>query len=113
MSAPIDMNDPQEGFYKCKMVKGGPWVPVKIWMQDGSRNPDTNDLESDQFLRAMRNGQDISPFDIWTWCAEHPITEQRYLYMIAAAEWDLENNPDSPFANPRKAIDISKTQSIF
>lgn len=40
------------GYYKVRIVGGGPWVPIEVFLEDGDRNPETWELESDQWLSA-------------------------------------------------------------
>jgi hypothetical protein len=41
-----------EGYYKVRQRAKGPWVPVHVWLEDGERDPDTWELQSDQRWRA-------------------------------------------------------------
>lgn len=41
-----------DGFYKVRLVRAGPWVPVRVYLEDGERDPETWELLSDQWLRA-------------------------------------------------------------
>lgn len=60
----IDANTPRPGFYKKRDGKGGKWLPVMIRYDDRGQ------------LRA-RVGADsgVDPYDVWTWCAAHPISK--------------------------------------
>ena len=41
-----------EGYYKVRQRAKGPWIPIHIWLEDGDRDPETWELESDQHYRA-------------------------------------------------------------
>jgi hypothetical protein len=41
-----------EGYYKVRARKAGPWIPIRIWLEDGDRDPETWELESDQIWKA-------------------------------------------------------------
>lgn len=41
-----------EGYYKIRRRAKGPWIPIHIWLEDGERDPDTWELQSDQKWRA-------------------------------------------------------------
>lgn len=41
-----------EGYYKVRLRAKGPWVPIHIWLEDGDRDPETWELESDQIWKA-------------------------------------------------------------
>lgn len=109
----IDLNNPECGWYKTRLVKGGPFVPAKIWYEDGDRCPDTGELMSDQILMCMINTEARNPFVEWTRLAKSPITEAEYDLMIQQRDWDEENDPGSKSQNPREAIDLLTQKSIF
>lgn len=46
------IDTPLEGYFKTKAQKRGAWVPVRVWLEDGDRNPETWELESDQKWKA-------------------------------------------------------------
>ena len=41
-----------DGFYRIRLRAKGPWVPIRVILEDGERDPDTWELLSDQWLRA-------------------------------------------------------------
>lgn len=41
-----------EGYYKVRSRAKGPWIPIHIWLEDGDRDPETWELESDQKWKA-------------------------------------------------------------
>jgi hypothetical protein len=41
-----------EGYYKVRARKAGPWIPIRVWLEDGDRDPETWELESDQIWKA-------------------------------------------------------------
>jgi hypothetical protein len=41
-----------DGYYKVRLRARGPWVPVRVVLEDGERDPETWELLSDQWLRA-------------------------------------------------------------
>ena len=60
------------GLYKTRSYKNGPWIPVKVWLEDGERCPDTNELISDQTFKAEINEDEKSPFN---WHEVEPFQE--------------------------------------
>lgn len=112
MADRVDINDPRPGFYRKKLAKGGVWVPVRIWITEAERD-EAGDLLEDEIIRCEVDGEERDPFEVWPWVDEKSIDESEYRYMRAGAEWDRKNDPDAPAANPRQAIDISKTRSLF
>lgn len=71
--------EPQCGFYKTRLVKGGPWVPVRIWCEQ-EIDPETGELTAPEILRCECDGQRRDPWLIWT-----------YLTPISRAHWDALN----------------------
>lgn len=95
--------EPQCGWYRRRLVPGGPLVAVRISMRadvdaDG-------ELTGDETLEAWLGGNWRDPQEEWTYCAGRPVTEAEFLYMEARAHHATQFDPGSPFASPRKRID--------
>lgn len=104
--------EPRPGFYRTRVVKGGPFVPVAIWIEQ-ELDPDTGQLLSDERVVATVNGQPKDPESIWQWCCAHPISEEDYRYYSAYGKWAEEWAPDDPAANPRREVDLNKLEPAF
>jgi hypothetical protein len=78
---PVHDNDPQPGYYRTKRRGGGKAQPVAIW-HDGER------------LRAIRDGIDVDPSTIWTWCCMHPIPYETYVAVAERGEPWPEDVPE-------------------
>lgn len=108
-SPPRHEGDPQAGWFKRRMVKGGPWVPVRIYV-DRDIDPVTGELTRDEVLRIEVEGIDKGdPADQWT-----------YLTPISRAEFDHLMDyrlRDSRMADAMTPIDLSQTptppQGVF
>lgn len=112
-----DIHDgcPEQGFYRVRDGKHGPFLPVAIWNADGR-------------WIAQRNGKDTSAEDIWTWCCRNPISEEAYYAALDGKGWPDEptaptmghNLPDDPHealaleyaAEKETAIDLLKTKVV-
>lgn len=46
------IDEPREGYFVVRAFAAGPWIPVRVWLEDGERDPDTWELLSDQTWRA-------------------------------------------------------------
>lgn len=68
-------DEPQCGYYKRRMVRGGPFVPVEIWMEQDI-DPETGELTAPERLRAICNAQLCRPESVWTYC--RPISASEY-----------------------------------
>lgn len=96
--------DPMPGFYKRRLVKGGPWVPARIWLFQEIDDL-TGELIDDERLQAEVGGRYADPEDLWPWVCGNPISEQEYRFLAATAEWSQRNAPDEPMANAHQAVD--------
>lgn len=74
--------DAQQGYYRTRS-KGGPWEPVAIYYPESSDD-----------LVAYRNGQEVRPDAIWTWCCRNPISYEAYQQAMAGKGFDDE--PPAP-----------------
>ena len=99
---PIHEDDPQPGFYKRRLVRGGPWVPAAIWVVEPERD-EAGDLMSDEIWCCQVNGISVDVYDQWTWLAGHPITREEYDR--------LTDNDDAP--PPFQALDLNATKPVF
>jgi hypothetical protein len=84
---PVDR--PVPGYYRTKMVRNGPWVPVRIWEEDGE-------------IKAERNGRPVHAQAIWVFCANNPIDEEQYQVMRGF-----------PVEDPLKPVDLNSMPPIF
>lgn len=80
------------------MVRGGTWVPCKLWQEGGE-------------WKALVNGEnyDGDIFDLWVWVMGHPISEAEYQYLLARSFHARRWHPEHPFAQPTTPVDWLKT----
>lgn len=82
---PIHLNDPQAGFFVRRLVRGGPWVPCRIWLEQ-EIDEDTGELISEPVFRCLINGKPADASDQWSWLAGHPITEKQFRAMTGTSD---------------------------
>ncbi len=100
-------SEPQCGWFKRRLVRGGPWIPGRIWMfQDV--DAETGELLSDETLQCELNGQYADADDQWLSFCKHPIPQHEFLYLTEAQSWARRNDPRDALANPNKQIDWLK-----
>ena len=63
------------GWYKTREVKGGPWVPAKIYISRETCRK-TGELLSDERFRLDINGIEFDPYERWTFL--RPISRESY-----------------------------------
>ena len=78
--APVYEIWPECGWYLTRAVKNGPWIPVKIWLEQVVDR--FGDLEEPEVLRAMRWLDEIPVAWVWPSCSSRAITEDAYNEMI-------------------------------
>ena len=101
---PIHDGDPQCGFYKRRLVRGGPWVPARIFVERDV-DPRTGELTCDEVLRIEVEGLDAGdPADHWTYLT--PISREAFDHLV---DFRLR---DSRMFDARAQIDLSETPTL-
>lgn len=108
---PVHEDNPQAGFYRMRLVKNGPFVPVAIWIEK-TVDETTGELLDDERYVALVNGKPEDPARIWTYCAARPIEEDEYRYHLEMGQWAAEHQPDHPAAHPRKPINLLNMEPV-
>jgi hypothetical protein len=101
------------GFFRVRLVRGGPFVPARLWVEDGERDPDTGELLSDVLTLLEVDGKRVDPFAPGYTLMGEPISEAEYRYMTKAAAWDRQYAPSAPAANPDQPVNVRTVPPIF
>lgn len=102
-----EFETPHCGWFQTRVVRGGPWVPAMIWLEQ-EVCPDTGELLSDEVLKCEIAGQLRDPYESWHYLFREPIDEPTYKYLMARGEYARNYAPTEPAANPYKATDWLK-----
>jgi hypothetical protein len=94
------------GWFKRKLVKGGPDVPAKLWMYQPT--DESGDLIADEQMFAEVDGKYADPEDQWPWLCSNPISEAEFNHLTALRQWSEQHAPEEPYANPRQPVDWMK-----
>jgi hypothetical protein len=105
-------SEPQLGWFKRRLVKGGPWVPARIFLHQ-EIDEETGELVAPEELRCEVNGKERDPVEEWTWLAANPIGEAEYLFLVADAAWLRDHKPTAPEANPSVPISSRDIPPLF
>jgi hypothetical protein len=62
---PIHDGLPEPGWYRRRLVKGGPFVPVRIYVSR-EIDPETGELTAPELTLAESNGEQVNAAAIWT-----------------------------------------------
>lgn len=74
---PISTDWPECGYYRTRLVRGGPWRPVRIWREE--ERGDDGELLHEPATLCLRDGEAVAASACWPWAAMHPITTDEYL----------------------------------
>lgn len=111
--APVREDEPRAGWYRRRLVKGGPWCPVRIWFGP-SFDPATGEwCDRSHCWRATINGDQVPVETVWPWCAGEPITEPEHEYLVALHRHAVAHEPTLPEASPRAAVNIRELSLPF
>lgn len=103
---------PQCGFYRRKLIKGGPYVAARIVLIQVV-DDETGELTEPERFFCEVDGRPADAHDQWTWLCGEPIAEDDYWLMRRRAVWAGQHAPDHPIANPTKAVDWSSARIPF
>ena len=106
---PTHLEEPHAGFFKTRLVRGGPFVPACIWWEQ--EIDDAGELLSEPVLRCHIDGRERAPIDVWSWLAGRAVDEDEYTRLLVSRM----ATPD-PVAAARQAattIDWSKVKPPF
>lgn len=100
----LRVDEPRPGFYRTRLVRGGPWVGVQIFWQ-WPTDPHTGEqLDRSPSLVALVNGEPRNVDETWVVSAKHPIAEAEYHALRKQAMEGL---------NVAEKLDLTKQRSIF
>lgn len=111
---PRVLSEPRAGYFKTRLVRGGPFVGAEIRYGPGS-DPDTGEpLDRSWLWEALIGGKHVripSPDPlkagvIMIWESATEITESEFRFLTADAEWCAKHAPQEPQAKPKEKIDI-------
>lgn len=104
----------EAGFYRMKLVRNGPWVPVKVWFGQ----PPDPDHPGELLDRSLRwqcevDGLEADVDQVWPIVAGRQIDENEYRYLIAVVHHAKTWDPQYPESTPEQAIDLLKVKPPF
>ena len=89
------IDQPEEGYYRTRMVRGGPWCGVKIWYAPKARGENQTPE-----WHCLVNGMQADVWETWPKVAGRQITEEEYQKIL------LQSQPNKP-------IDKMRTPPVF
>lgn len=99
---------PEPGLYRSRLVRGGPWVPVKITQEESG------------WTVAVGVGRTETALDPWAipWMRDRyhfalRVDQAEFDYLMAQARWAQRHNPDHPAASPDQPIRLGAIKPLF
>lgn len=65
------------GWFKVRLVRGGPFVGARIWI-DREIYPETGELADDERFLCEVDGERRDAFREWVWLAKNPVSKAAY-----------------------------------
>ena len=94
----VQESNPRCGFYKRRLAKDGPWLPIAFW-----RNVDDH-------IVCCFEGKLVDPVAHWTFVAKYPVSETSYRHHIRSGHWPDER-PEAPRSNmPSDPFEVLKLE---
>ena len=111
--APREIARPRPGFFRVRLIKGGPWVAARIFQPCPiEMEPEYwNVLDRSPSLEAEINGLPGRVMRIWL--SGEEISAAEFHYLLDDAGWCERYAPAEPRANPERAVDVRETQPVF
>ncbi len=89
---PVGVNeDPQAGWFKRRLIKNGPWVPARIWLD---QEVEDGELLAPERVLCEVDGQRRDALDQWLWLCQEPISEREFIYLTRLRAWQRVNAPE-------------------
>lgn len=92
--------EPQAGFWRRRMGKGGPWRPVAIWPGD------------DGELRCLDGSDEVEPWRFWDFVCVNPTTEAAYRAKVAGTPYSDEFRVRGSASDDDLTTDVARAAAI-
>ena len=111
MTQPLTL-EPQAGYYKCRLVRGGPWLPAVIWWHTAERGA-AGELLGDEGWRCEIDGDARDPYKAWMSVAGRNIAKVEFLRLTKLRAWADKHARNDPYGKPGQAVDLNDAEPIF
>jgi hypothetical protein len=109
-----EIGKPEAGFYRLKLVRNGPWCPVKIWYGPPADPEDpTHLLDRSWRWQATVDGAEADVWDVWPAVGGRAIDEAEYRYLVNVSRHAKLHDPAYPEATPDKPINLLTVKIPF
>lgn len=109
-TTPRSVDTPEPGFFRMRLVRGGPWVAAELRRDaDGAWTALIDGVPSQPSSPDPAVAADV--FRIWH--GAEAVTASEHAYLIERAAWARQHSPDSPEATPRQPIRLGRLPPVF
>ena len=119
MSTPRRIDQIAPGYYRYRLVRGGPLMPAQVTIEgtmayvvvgDGSLRASVDTARyADMVIDAVMNGEAFEePILRCLWFGE-PITQREHAYQLSVLAWARANHPDHPLCHPERPVRMGET----
>jgi hypothetical protein len=125
MKQPRRIDEIRPGCYRYRVVRGGPWLPARVTIENGM----VFIVEADRSLKVgisaetyadlvvdmVMNGKAFDSALLRVLWFGELISESEYDYMLRLIHWAKENHPDHPINHPDRPVKLSAVpvKSVF
>ena len=99
-----DIDVPEVGFYRIRLVRGGPFVPARIWRSVATDPVAGETLDRSPVMMGELAGEPVDPNALWRSCMGRATSEEEYQFLLDDYRWARTFAPDDPIANPKTPI---------
>lgn len=108
-----DITKPEPGYYATRLVRRGPEVAARIWMEPPIDPITKEPMDRPPMMLATLGGKPIDPHRLWVMVAGRTIDKAKFDYLSGVKTWAEQHAPDAPEANPKKAVDFNTLKFDF
>ena len=105
---PRALDRPEPGYWRIRLVKGGPLVPAMIRRVQCLHEPGDpfNPMDRSPSWYAEIDGRPVAWSRVWETRPVETITAADYAHEVDTGRWAREHAPDHPRAAPREKVDL-------
>lgn len=97
---------PIAGLYRMRLVSRGVPVAIRIWHGPPADPVTGEELDRGWRWQATANNRPVDLERAWPKCAADPIDKAEHDYLTSLQDWGEAHAPQSPQANPKRAVDF-------
>lgn len=107
-----DISEPEPGFFKMKLVKNGPKIAARLYLNCPIDPEFGHYMDRSRHLIAEVDGVEKPGLNgiYWVWTSGERITSAEFEYLKDLTAWCRRYDPSDPLANPTRPVVVNKTK---